>query len=58
MVDLLGRVRKGNVLTEWEEDRRCYILWGLQTDHKWQLKSQLILVSAQPERPADIDVYV
>jgi hypothetical protein len=22
----------------------CYNLWGLQTDHDWQLKSQLILV--------------
>ena len=44
VVGLPGRVLRRNVLTQWEDDSRCYILCGLQTDHNWQLKSQLILV--------------
>ena len=44
MVDLPGRVPKRNVLSEWGEDHCCYNLCGLQTDRKWQLKSQLIPV--------------
>lgn len=46
MVELHGLILRRNVLTQGKDDRRRYDLCGLQTDHNWQLKSQLILVMA------------
>lgn len=44
MAGLLALMAGRNLLTRQKDAGLCYNLWGSQTDHDWQLKSQLILV--------------